>query len=174
MEPKAGEMALLKALSKGPRTFGELSKVINVHTLQRRLADFKREGMISRAVLPDRTVEYTLTPRGLEVALRLLGIERTLAPDLKELMGEWYENFVQEWEVYWAMRPKLLMEHRGKFAAVCGGKLSAIADTLQEAVKGARRVCGKRPMYVGKVGEEFEPAIMRSPRLEVAWGGTQG
>lgn len=168
MEPKAGEMALLKALSKGPRTFGELSKVVNVHTLQRRLSEFKQEGMISRAVLPDRNVEYALTPRGLEVALRLLGIERTLAPDLKDLMGEWYETFVQEWEAYWDMRPKLLMEHRGKFAAVCGGKLLAVADTLQEAAKRARKVCGKRPMYVGKVGEEFEPAIIRSPRREVA------
>ena len=123
--------------------------------------------MISRAVLPDRSVEYALTPRGHEVALRLLGIERTLAPDLKELMGEWYEAFVQEWEAYWEMRPKLLMEHKGKFAAVCGGRLTAVADTLQEAVMRTRRRCGRHPMYVGKVGEEFEPAIIRSPRREM-------
>ena len=170
----AGSKTILKALLEGPKTFGELSKAVNVHTLQRRLAEFKREGIVSRTVLTDRRVEYALTPRGLEVASKLLGAERIIAPDLKDLIGDWYEPLIQEWKTYWEMRPRLLIEYRGKFVAVCGGKILAVAATLQEAVKRARERCGNRPMYVGKVGEEFTPAIVKSPRREVVYAETQG
>ncbi|MEM3437416.1 MAG: winged helix-turn-helix transcriptional regulator [Nitrososphaerales archaeon] len=163
---KAGGLEILRALREGPKTFSELAKLINVHTLQRRLDEFIKSGLILRKVLPDRRVEYSLTYQGLELATKLMIIDRTLTGNLKNLMGEWYEGFIQEWEAYWSMRDKLLENYEGRYIAICEGKLSVVSDSFYDAVIKAQEKCGLRPIYVVKVGEELTPYIIRSPKVK--------
>ncbi|HID91406.1 TPA: transcriptional regulator [Candidatus Bathyarchaeota archaeon] len=163
---KAGAREILKALSTGPKTFSNLARVINVHTLQRRLREFMAEGLVSRRVLADRRVEYRLAFRGLELASRLAAIDRSLTSDLRRLMGKWYDDFIADWTAYWKIRDTLLREHRGRYVALCDGEVVAVGDSLLEVASRAQEKCGVRPMYIAKVGEELVPHVLRSPRLE--------
>lgn len=161
---KAGATEVLEALRRAPMTFTELAKFVNVHTLQRRLREFMKEGFISRKVLDDRRVQYQLTPKGLELAAKAQAVEKVAGAGLERLMGESYESFMKEWNSYWALRDQIIRKYPGQFVAICGEEICAVADTLEEAAREAERKVGSRPMYVAKVGEELAPYMIRSPK----------
>lgn len=161
---KAGATEVLEALAKSPMTFTELARSVNVHTLQRRLREFMKQGLILRRILDDRRVQYQLTPRGLELAARAQAVQRVAGAGLERLMGESYEPFLKEWNAYWATRDQIIRKYPGQFVAVCGGEICAVADTLVEAALEAERKLGPKPMYVAKVGEELAPYMIRSPK----------
>ena len=162
---KAGAKEILEALANSPKTFSQLTGVINVHSLQRRLKEFMSEGLVFRRPLTNRRVEYGLTFKGLELASQIVAADKFLAGDLEKLMGKWYNKFAKEWEAYWRIRNQILEEYKGRYVAVCDGKIVAFGSTLNEAASSAQKKHGKKAIYVTKVGEEFIPLVIRSPKL---------
>lgn len=163
---RAGASQIMQALQGGSKTFGELAQLISVHTLQRRLDEFMRSGWVVRRVLPDRRVEYSLSNEGFELATKLVTLDKTLAGNLKTLMGEWYEGFMQEWAAYWSRREELLAKYAGRYVAICGAEVATVSNSFHQAAIEARRKCGPRPVYVVKVGEELTPHLIRSPKVQ--------
>jgi len=165
---KAGAKEILEALSKGPKTFNELTRVTNVHTLQRRLKEFLGEGLIFRRALTNRSIGYELTFKGLQLASKMMALSKFLSADLEKLMGKWHNEFGKEWEAYWQMRDNITKEYKGRYVAICDRKIVAFGSTLNEAALKAQEKHGLRAMYVTKVGEEFTPITIRSPKLRGA------
>lgn len=76
---------VLRQLQAGPLRFGQLAEQVgdaSARMLAARLRELEASGVVSRSVLPDRGVEYALTPKG-----RALG--RVVSS-----LGRWAEEWI--------------------------------------------------------------------------------
>jgi hypothetical protein len=72
----------------------------------------------------------------------------------------------QEYAAFIRLLPELLKTHRGKYVAMHGSKVVAVADTFTDAAMKAYKLVGYVPLHVGLVSEEPVPAVrLPSPRI---------
>ncbi|KPV63598.1 MAG: hypothetical protein AOA66_0730 [Candidatus Bathyarchaeota archaeon BA2] len=63
-------------------------------------------------------------------------------------------KLLKEKKAYGRIRPELLEESKGKWVAICDGKVIVQGNEFDEVVKRAYEVAGGEVFYVTKVGEE--------------------
>ena len=88
----------------------------------------------------------------------------SLTAHLPDQMREAWRQLMQEVLAYLRQEEELVTSHRGKYVAVCQGKLVASARTADKALSEAYRICGHVPVYVHKAGAPTETVRAPAPR----------
>lgn len=70
------------------------------------------------------------------------------------MSAETKQRFEQEERAYWQQREELLKQFQGKWVAIVGGKVVAVAQQMNKAAAEAFRKTGSGLMYVNLVGGE--------------------
>lgn len=89
------------------------------------------------------------------------------APDINPPYSAFDERWRREYVAFIRLLPELLKSDRGKFTAIHGGAVVAVADTFVEAALKAYERVGYVPLHVGEVTENPPvPVRLPSPRIK--------
>jgi hypothetical protein len=76
------------------------------------------------------------------------------------------QRWAREFAAFSRLLPELLKTERGRFVAVHGGAVVAVADTFEDAALAAYQRVGYVPIHVGQVVDTALPTVrISSPRV---------